>query len=92
MSLLSLYNELAMHIIRHFNYEGRFSNLHTHYFKLLSYVSHNFLVNLPNFLYNMLCISVEETQKGKDNSVTQHALIKFLIKRSPRDASPMSWE
>ena len=92
MSLLPPYNELVIHIIRYFTYEGRFSCLHAHHFKLLSYVRHNFPVNVPNFLYNMLCISAEETQKGKDNFVTHHALIKFLIERSLRDASPMSWE
>ena len=85
------YNELATHIIRYLTCEGRFSHLHAHHFKLLSCVRHNHLVNVPNFLYNMLCISVEETQKGKDNSVTRHALIKLLIERSLRDVSPMSW-
>ena len=40
----------------------------------------------------MLCISAEETQKGKENSVTHHALIKLLIKRSLRDVSPMTWD
>ncbi len=40
----------------------------------------------------MLCISAKETQKGKDNSVTHHALIKFLIERSLRDVSPLTWD
>ena len=40
----------------------------------------------------MLYISVEETQKGKENMVTHHALIKFLIERSLRDVSPMTWD
>lgn len=40
----------------------------------------------------MLCISEEETQKGKDNYVTHHALIKLLIERSLRDVSPMTWD
>ena len=92
MSLLPPYNELAMHIIRYLTCEGRFSYLHAHHFKLLSCIRHNLLVNIPNFLYNMLCISVEETQKGKDNSITHHALIKLLIERSLRDVSPMSWQ
>ena len=39
----------------------------------------------------MLCISAEETQKGKDNSITHHALIKLLIERSLRDVSAMTW-
>lgn len=39
----------------------------------------------------MLCISAKEIQKGKDNSVTHHALIKLLIERSLRDVSSMSW-
>lgn len=39
----------------------------------------------------MLYISAEETQKGKDNSITNHALIKLLIKWSLRDVSPLSW-
>ena len=40
----------------------------------------------------MICISAEETQKGKDNYVTHHALIKLLIERSLRDVSPMTWD
>ena len=64
-----------------------FSHLHAHHFKLLSCVRHNIVVNIPNFLYNMLCISAEETQKGKENSVTHHALVKLLIERSLRDVS-----
>ena len=91
MSLMHPYNELAMHIIRYLTCEGRFSYLHAHHFKLLSCVRHNHLVNVTNFLYNMLCISAEETQKGKDNSVTCHALIKLHIERTLRDVSPMSW-
>ena len=85
------YSELAMHIIMYFTYEGRLSNLHAHYFKLLSYVRHSFLLNIPNFLFNMLCINAKETQKEKDNSITHHALINFIIDKSLRDISPMSW-
>ena len=85
------YKELAMHIIKYLTCEGRFSYLHAHHFKLLSCVRHNQPVNVPNFLYNMLCISVKETQKGKDNSITYHDLIKLLIERSLRDVSPMTW-
>ena len=81
-----------MHVIRYFTCEGRFSHLHAHHFKLLSCIRHNIAMNLPNFLYNMLCISVEETQKGKDNSITHHALIKLLIERSLRDVSPLTWD
>ena len=40
----------------------------------------------------MLCISVEETQKGKHNSVTHHGLINLLIERSLRNVSPMTWD
>ena len=40
----------------------------------------------------MLYISVKETQKGKDNYVTHHALIKLLIERSLRDVSPLTWD
>ena len=40
----------------------------------------------------MLCISAEETEKGKDIFVTHHALIKLLIERSLRDVSPMTWD
>ena len=40
----------------------------------------------------MLCISAEETQKGKENYVTHHALIKLLIERSLRDVSPLTWD
>ena len=40
----------------------------------------------------MLCISAEETQKGKDNFVTHHALIKLLIEISLRDVSPLTWD
>ena len=35
---------------------------------------------------------MEETQKGKDNSITHHALIKLLIERFLRDVSPMTWD
>ena len=66
-------------------------NLHIHHFRLLIYVRHNVLVNIPNFLFNMLCISAKETHKGKDNYVTHHVLIKLLIERSLRGISPMSW-
>ena len=65
LSLPPPYPKLLMHIIRYFTCEGRFSHLHAHHFKLLSCVRHNIVVNIPNFLYNMLCISVEETQKRK---------------------------
>ena len=40
----------------------------------------------------MLCISVEETQKGKENYVTHHALINLLIERFLRDVSPLTWD
>lgn len=90
-SLLLSYNELAMHIIRYLKCEGVFLYLHAHHFKLLSCIRHNHLVNVLNFLYNMLCVSAEETQKGKDNFVTHHALIKLLIEISLRDVSLMSW-
>ena len=43
-------------------------------------------------MYNMLCISAEQTQKGKENSFTHHVLIKLLIERSLRDVSPMIWD
>lgn len=92
MSIPPPYNELAMHIIKYFTCEWRFSNLHAHHFKLLSHIRHNLVINVPNFLFNMLCISVEETQKGKENSIPYHALIKLLIERSLRDVSPMTWE
>ena len=84
------YHELMMHIIRYFTCEGRFLYLHAHHFKLLSCVRHNLAMNIPNFLYNMLCISAEETQKGKENSVTHHDLIKLLIERSLRDVSRLT--
>ena len=48
-------------------------------------------VNVPDFLYNMLCITAKETQKGKVNFVSHHALIKLLVERSLRDSSPISW-
>ena len=92
LSLPPPYPELVMHIIRYFTCEGRFSHLHAHHFKLLSCVRHNIVVNIPNFLYNMLCNSAEETQKGKENFVTHHALIKLLIERSLRDVSPLTWD
>ena len=63
ISLPPPYLELATHIIRYLTCEGRFSNLHAHHFKLLSCIKHNMQVNVPNFLYNMLCISAEEAQK-----------------------------
>lgn len=91
LSLPPPYLELATHIIRYLTCEGRFSNLHAHHFKLLSYIRHNMQVNIPNFLYNMLCISAEETQKGKPNYVSHHALIKILVEQSLRDSSPISW-
>ena len=40
----------------------------------------------------MLCISAEETQKGKPNSVSHDSLIRILVERSLRDSSPISWE
>ena len=40
----------------------------------------------------MLCISVEETKKGKENSITHHALIKLLVERSLRDVSHLTWD
>ena len=49
MSLLPPYNELAMHIIRYLICQGRFSYLHAHHFKLLSYIRHNLQVNILNF-------------------------------------------
>lgn len=61
MSLLPPYNELAMQIIRYFTCEVRFSYLHAHHLKFLSSVRHNLVVNIPKFLYNMLCITVKET-------------------------------
>ncbi len=79
LSLPPPYLELATHIIRYLTYEGRFLNLHAHHFKLLSCIRHNMQVNIPNFLYNMLCISYEETQKGKPNFASHHALIKLLV-------------
>ena len=48
-------------------------------------------VNIPNFHYNMLCISAKETQKGKPNFVSHHALTKLLVEWSLRDSSPISW-
>lgn len=92
MSIPLPYRELAMHIIRYFTCEGRFSNLHAHHFKLLSHIRHNLEINVPNFLFNMLSISAEETQKGKENSVSHHSLIHFLIERSLRDVSPLTWK
>ena len=77
LSLPPPYLELATHIIRYLTCEGRFSNLHAHHFKLFSCIRNNMQVNIPNFLYNMLCISAKETQKGKPNSISHYALIKF---------------
>jgi len=63
LSLPPPYPDLATHIIRNLIYEGRFSNMHAHHFKLLSYIRNNMKINVPNILYNMLCISAKETQK-----------------------------
>lgn len=41
LSLPISYLELVTHIIKYLTYEGRFSNLYTHHFKLLSCVRHN---------------------------------------------------
>lgn len=40
----------------------------------------------------MVSISAKETQKGKENFFTHHALIKLLIERSLRDVSPLTWD
>ena len=66
LSLPPPYPKLSTHIIRYLTYKDRFSNLHSHHFKFLSCIRHNMKVNVLNSLYNMLCISVVETQKGKD--------------------------
>lgn len=40
MSIPLPYDELAMHIIRYFTYEGIFYNLYAHYFKLHNPINH----------------------------------------------------
>lgn len=91
MSLPYPYSEYAIFIIRYLTCEGRFSYLHSYHFKLLSHMRHGLVVNVLNFLINLLQNSAHKTQKGKGNSVTHHALIKILIERSLRDVSPLSW-
>ena len=66
--------------------------MYAHHFKLLTCIQHKILVNVPNLLYYLLCISAKETQRGNVNSITQHALIKLLVEKSLRDSSPISWE
>lgn len=45
-----------------------------------------------NVLYNLLSIMVAETQKGRDNFVSHHCLIKFLVEKSLHDVSGITYE
>lgn len=53
---------------------------------------HGLAVNVSNFLLNLLKHCAHETQMGRDNSIAHHSLVKFLIKHSLRDVSPLSWK
>jgi hypothetical protein len=53
---------------------------------------HGLVVNVPNLLLNLLKKNASETQKGRENLVAHHALIKLLIAHSLRDVSPLSWQ
>lgn len=45
-----------------------------------------------NMLYYLLSIMVDETQKGRDNSISHHCLIKLLVEKSLHDVSKITWE
>ena len=65
MSLLPPYNELAIHIIRYFTCEGRFSYLHAHHFKFLGCIRHNYLVNVLNFLYTCYGLVLKKPKRER---------------------------
>lgn len=47
---------------------------------------------MPNVLHNLLAIMAVETQKGRDNFVSHHCLIKLLVEKYLQEVSGMTWE
>lgn len=91
MSLPEIWQLATLHLMKYLTCEGIYSNLHSIHFKLLSHLWHGWIMNVPNILYNLLSISVEETQRGISWFVSHHGLIKLLVERSLRDVSQMTW-
>lgn len=91
VSLLVEWPQVALYVIKYITYKGRYSNLHSPHFKLLSHLRHGWRVNVPNFLYHLISISAKETWKNGNRSVNHHCLIKLLVEHSIRDVSQMEW-
>lgn len=49
-------------------------------------------MNVPNVLYHLLSIMAFETQKGRDNFVSHHCLIKLFVEKSLHDVCDMICE
>lgn len=49
-------------------------------------------MNVPNVLYHLLSIMVAETQKGRDNSISHHCLIKLQVEKYLHEVFDMTWE
>lgn len=80
-SLLENWKQVVVYIIKYITYEGHQSFLHYVHFKLLNHMRCGRRINVPNVLYNLLAIMVVETQKGRDNSISHHCLIKILLEK-----------
>lgn len=91
ISLPGEWSQVAFHVMKYLTCEGKYSNLHSIHFKLLSHLRHGRRMNIPNVLYHLISISAKEIQKGSTHFVSHHGLIKLLVERSLRDVSHMSW-
>lgn len=89
VSLPAHWLQVALYVMKYITCEGRYSNLHSPHFKLLSHLRHGRRVNVPNFLYHLISTSAKETRKNGNRSVSHHGLVKLLVQWSLRDVSQM---
>lgn len=61
VSLAAEWPQVDLYVMKYNSCEGRYSNLHSPHFKLLSHLRHGRRVNIPNFLYHLIYISAKET-------------------------------
>lgn len=98
-SLLPLWSEVSLQIMKYITCEGRFSIVYGYHFRLLTELRHQMdlpaenKLSIPYFLPQSMIECATKLREGTPDQVAHHELIKLLVEDALHTYKvPLSWE
>lgn len=98
-SLLPLWSEVSLQIMKYITCEGRFSVVYGYHFQLLTELRHQMdlpakdKLSIPYFLLQSMAECAIKLREGTSDQVAHHGLIKLLVEDALHTYKvPLSWE